>query len=58
MLSCEDFEFSLKGVFMASLRSSMFRHGNKICYNLGIKCSIFFKLYMCDKSFGLNIFEG
>ena len=58
MLSCEDLEFSLKGVSMAPSRSSMSRHGNKRCYNSGIKCPIFPKLHMCDKSPGLNTSEG
>ena len=50
MLNCEDLEFSLKGVSLALSRSSMSRHGNKRCYNSGIKCPIFPKLHMCDKS--------
>ena len=58
MLSCEDLEFSLKGVSMAPSRSLMSRLGNKRCYNSGIKCPILPKLHMCDKGPGLNTSEG
>ena len=58
MLNCEDLEFSLKGVSMAPWRSSMSRHGNKRCYNSGIKCPFFPKLHMFDKIPGLNTSVG
>ena len=58
MFSCEDLEFLLKGMSMSPWRSSMSRHGNKRCYNSGIKCPILPKLHLCDKGPGLDRSEG
>ncbi len=58
MLNCEHLEVSLKGVAMAPWQSSMSRHGNRSCCNSGIRCPIFPKLHMFEKSLGLNTPEG
>ncbi len=49
-LNCEDLEFSLEGVSVASCQISMFRHETGSCYNSGMLCPICTKLHMFDKT--------
>ncbi len=49
-LNCEDLEFSLEGVSVASCQISMFRHETGSCYNSGMLCPTCTKLHMFDKT--------
>ena len=55
MLNCEDLEVSFKGVSVAALQISMFRHEKGSCYNSDIQCPICPKLHMFEKTPDLNI---
>ncbi len=49
-LNCQDLEFSLEGVSVASCQISMFRHETGSCYISGMLCPICTKLHMFDKN--------
>ncbi len=49
-LNCEDLEFSLEGVSVASCQISMFRHETGSCYNSGMQCPMCTKIPMFDKT--------
>ncbi len=57
-LNCEDLEFSLEGVSVASCQISMFRHETGSCYNSGMQCPMCTKIPMFDKTPGLKTSKG
>ncbi len=57
-LNCEDLEFSLEGVSVASCQILMFRHKTGSCYISGMLCPIRTKLHMFDKTPDLKRSRG